>query len=121
MAPEQFRDAQTVDHRADIYSYGSSSSKMITGHRPFQADTFLKLARQHEKAPVPSVVKYIPGRHARVAKAVDRIVQSCLAKDPLEARTGRTRSCAATSRSASGTWRASGWGSRRRSSLRPGS
>ena len=82
MAPEQFRDAQAVDLRADIYSFGIVMFEMITGHRPFLADTFLKLARQHEKMLPPSIARFIPRKHSRVAKAVDRIVQRCLAKDP---------------------------------------
>ncbi len=80
MAPEQFRDAKAVDFRADMYSFGVVLYEMIAGRRPFEADTFLKLAKQHEKTPPPSVAKLITGRHAREAKAVDRIVQRCLAK-----------------------------------------
>ena len=82
MAPEQFRDAKAVDFRADIYSFGVVLFEMIAGHRPFQGDSFEKLARQHEKAEPPSIVRYVPSRHARVAKALDRVVQRCLAKQP---------------------------------------
>ena len=80
MAPEQFRDAKAVDLRADIYSFGIVLFEMIAGHRPFQADSYEKLARQHEKVEPPSIVRHIPNRHNRIARPLDRIVQRCLAK-----------------------------------------
>ena len=82
MAPEQFRDAKAVDMRADIYSFGIVLFEMIVGHRPFQADTYEKLARQHEKVEPPSIARYVPSRHSRIARPLDRIVQRCLAKQP---------------------------------------
>jgi len=80
MAPEQFRDAKAVDLRADIYSFGIVLFEMIAGHRPFLADTYEKLARQHEKAEPPSIVRHVPNRYSRIARPLDRIVQRCLAK-----------------------------------------
>ena len=82
MAPEQFRDAKVVDFRADIYSFGVVLFEMIAGERPFAAETFAKLAKLHERAAPPSILRHIPGKHARVAKPIDRIVQRCLAKAP---------------------------------------
>ena len=82
MAPEQFRDAKAVDFRADIYSFGVVLFEMIAGNRPFDADSFVKLAKLHERTAPPSLVKSITGRNAKLAKPVDRIVQRCLAKPP---------------------------------------
>jgi serine/threonine-protein kinase len=39
MAPEQARDAPTVDHRADIYSVGVLLYEMMSGARPHEAQT----------------------------------------------------------------------------------
>ncbi len=39
MAPEQFRDPKTVDHRADIYSAGVVAVECLTGRRPFPTDS----------------------------------------------------------------------------------
>ena len=83
MAPEQFRDAKAVDFRADIYSFGVVLFEMIAGNRPFQADTFAKLAKlaRAGRAPLDRPVTS-PARIRAVAKPVDRIVQRCLAKAP---------------------------------------
>jgi len=35
MAPEQFQDTRSVDHRADIYSMGVVLYEMVTGKRPY--------------------------------------------------------------------------------------
>lgn len=82
MAPEQFRDAKHARIQADVYAFGVVLFEMITGARPFQGDTLLKLARQHAREAPPSVAPFIPKRYSRAAKAMDRIVGRCLAKDP---------------------------------------
>jgi serine/threonine protein kinase len=84
MAPEQFRNARKVDLLADIYSFGIVLFEMIATRPPFLGKTFAELAREHAHARPPSLVPYITGRHAKVAKTVDKIVRRCLAKDPLE-------------------------------------
>ena len=35
MAPEQFENSRTVDHRADLYSLGVMMYEMLTGQKPF--------------------------------------------------------------------------------------
>ncbi len=51
MAPEQARDARSVDVRADIYSLGGTLYWLLTGQRPFPADRPVVqelMARQYE-------------------------------------------------------------------------
>src|SRR5277367_932475 len=53
MSPEQVRGG-TVDARSDIYSYGVTLYEMLTGRKPFQADTsYSVLNAQLNEAPTP--------------------------------------------------------------------
>src|SRR5277367_4282235 len=55
MSPEQVRGG-TVDARSDIYSYGVTLYEMLTGRKPFQADTsYSVLNAQLNEAPMPPV------------------------------------------------------------------
>ncbi|HET6328718.1 MAG TPA: serine/threonine-protein kinase [Planctomycetaceae bacterium] len=46
MSPEQI-NGETVDHRSDIYSFGVTCYRMLSGHPPFRGDTTLGVAMQH--------------------------------------------------------------------------
>jgi tRNA A-37 threonylcarbamoyl transferase component Bud32 len=46
MSPEQI-NGENVDHRSDIYSFGVTCYRMLSGHPPFRGDTTLSLAMQH--------------------------------------------------------------------------
>ncbi len=81
-APEQFRQAATVDIRADIYSFGVVLYEMITGDRPFHGKTIRTFKHQHEHVIPPSPIHRIPDRYRKVAGAIDRIVRRCLEKHP---------------------------------------
>ena len=39
MAPEQFKDASSVDERADVFSLGAVLYELVTGRRAFEGDT----------------------------------------------------------------------------------
>jgi tRNA A-37 threonylcarbamoyl transferase component Bud32 len=53
MSPEQVRGG-TVDARSDIYSFGVTLYELITGRKPFQADTSYSVLNAHcNEAPVP--------------------------------------------------------------------
>lgn len=43
MAPEQMRDAKSVDHRADIYALGVTLYELLAGTQPYRADTLPEL------------------------------------------------------------------------------
>ncbi|GIW79745.1 MAG: hypothetical protein KatS3mg105_1552 [Gemmatales bacterium] len=50
MAPEQARDARSVDQRADIYGMGGTLYWCLTGHVPFESNPML---REFEQPPSP--------------------------------------------------------------------
>jgi len=55
MSPEQVQ-AQTLDGRSDIYSFGVVLYEMLTGHKPFHGLTAMDLMQQHvsgERPPLP--------------------------------------------------------------------
>lgn len=79
MSPEQGMGKET-DFRADIYSLGIVFYELVTGTKPFQAETPMAIVIKHttDEFPLPSKVnKDIP---AFVEAAILRAVQ----KDPLE-------------------------------------
>ena len=47
MAPEQCRDASTVDARADVYSLGCTLYALLSGRTPFQGKTALEVIDKH--------------------------------------------------------------------------
>ncbi len=73
MSPEQGH-ASTVDQRADIYSLGIIFYEMLTGKKPYRADSALSIVYLHANAPVP----LLPVRFA----SHQALLNMMLAKDP---------------------------------------
>jgi serine/threonine protein kinase len=77
MAPEQ-ASSKDVDHRADIYSLGIVLFEMVTGRRPYQADTPMAVLLKHMSAPLPSPRSFAPG----LPDVVEHVLVKALAKNP---------------------------------------
>jgi eukaryotic-like serine/threonine-protein kinase len=79
MAPEQALGEEKIDGRADIYSLGCVAYWLLTGQLVFSADTQSAILLHHIKTPpsAPSTRTELP-----VPDALDRVVLSCLAKNP---------------------------------------
>ena len=78
MAPEQCRDAATVDHRADIYSLGCTLYVLVTGRPPFDGTTAVELMTKHAYEPIVPPEMIV----GRVPKELSAVILKMLAKDP---------------------------------------
>jgi Tol biopolymer transport system component len=79
MSPEQL-EGRPVDHRADLFAFGALLYEMITGQRAFSGKSqasVIAAILDREPRPVSELVPTSP-------VALDRVVTSCLAKDPDE-------------------------------------
>ena len=77
MAPEQAQ-GRPLDGRADIYALGALLYHCLTGVPPYRGASFVEIAEQHLRAPVPDVQVRCPDAPDGVAAIVSR----SLAKRP---------------------------------------
>jgi tRNA A-37 threonylcarbamoyl transferase component Bud32 len=77
MAPEQGM-GKKIDQRADIYSLGIVFYEMVTGHKPFRADTPMAVMYKQISDPLPSPKNYVP----ELPDFVQNVIFKSLAKNP---------------------------------------
>jgi len=77
MSPEQVQ-AKSVDHRSDIFSFGSVLYEAATGQRPFVAESAVETMHKilHDK-PAP-----IEEKNPTAPAELRRVIRRCLAKSP---------------------------------------
>jgi serine/threonine-protein kinase len=78
MAPEQAL-GQPVDARADLYALGIIMYEMLTGRRPFEADSKVALLGMQVTAPVPAMITKCPD--CNVPLEVEVLVARLLTKE----------------------------------------
>jgi len=79
MSPEQVRGL-TVDQRSDLFSFGTIFFEMLSGRRPFQAET----AAETMTAILNQDPPELSSPEAPLAPVLERIVRRCLEKSPAQ-------------------------------------
>ncbi|MFI7534886.1 serine/threonine-protein kinase [Streptosporangium sp. NPDC049376] len=77
MAPEQIRE-EPLGPATDGYAYGCVAFELLTGRRPFEAETELSIVRQHLESVPPSAQEFAPW----VPDDIADLVAGLLAKKP---------------------------------------
>src|SRR5882672_7756448 len=80
MSPEQASADPSVDHRADIYSFGVLAYELLTGQPPFAGRTPQNLLAAH----VTELPEAINKRRASLPPALAALVMRCLEKRPAD-------------------------------------
>jgi len=79
MAPEQLEGAE-ADHRSDIFAFGALLYEMATGRRAFDGKSrtsVIAAILEREPEPISEIAPLAPA-------ALERVIRTCLAKDPDE-------------------------------------
>jgi serine/threonine-protein kinase len=76
-SPEQIA-LEELDERSDLYGLGLVIFEMVTGRRPFEAESLPEVLTMHRTAPPPDPRELVPGLPGELAVLLLR----CLAKKP---------------------------------------
>jgi serine/threonine-protein kinase len=77
MSPEQI-EGREADERSDIYALGLILYEMLTGQRPFEADSALSLAMKQKTEACPDPRTLFP----QIPESLSRLILKCLEKEP---------------------------------------
>ena len=84
MSPEQVR-GDAVDHRSDIFGFGSILYEMLCGQRAFKRNTSAEtMTAILNEDPQDLIARTNPSSPASIPPALDRIVRHCLEKQPAQ-------------------------------------
>jgi eukaryotic-like serine/threonine-protein kinase len=76
MAPEQCTGKKDLDKRVDIYALGILLFELLTGTRPFEAESNFELMTKHVTEPLPSLA----ARRSDIPQWLENIVRRCTEK-----------------------------------------
>ena len=101
MSPEQ-AEGLPVDGRTDIYSLGIIFYEMLTGEKPYEGDSAIKVIMQHIQSPVPQLPPELDqfqplltrlmtkDRDKRIANATEMLEEVAELRDEVEGKKGRS-------------------------------
>ncbi len=75
MSPEQLKSSKSVDPRSDIWSLGIVLYELVSGKKPFEAQSITELALKVAMDPAPAMSAGIP-------PSFESVILRCLEKDP---------------------------------------
>ena len=77
MAPEQGAGGK-IDERADVYALGVVFYELVTGRKPFKADTPMAVVIKHMTEPLPRPSSFV----STLPEGVEHIIYKAMAKKP---------------------------------------
>jgi eukaryotic-like serine/threonine-protein kinase len=77
MSPEQCH-GKHVDYRTDIYAFGCIVYEVLTGHVPFDADSYMAILMKHVTEPAPKASEV----NTTLPASIDAPILAMLAKEP---------------------------------------
>ncbi len=78
MSPEQCRGSLDISPQSDLYSMGVMFFELITGRKPFLAETIMDMFRQHTEGPFPRPSKLV----LDIPIGLDKLICQLLEKKP---------------------------------------
>jgi O-acetyl-ADP-ribose deacetylase (regulator of RNase III)/tRNA A-37 threonylcarbamoyl transferase component Bud32 len=80
MAPEQAESPRSVDTRADVYSFGATFYRVLTGCTPFEGESVFSILFKHKVEPLVAP----RARNPNLSERVSALLERCMAKSPAE-------------------------------------
>jgi hypothetical protein len=78
MSPEQCRGSRDITAKSDLYSMGVMFFELLTGRKPFLADTVMEMFMQHTKGTFPRPTRLV----MEMPIWLDNLICQLLEKDP---------------------------------------
>lgn len=77
MSPEQIQ-GKTIDARSDVYSLGVMFFEMVTGHKPYTANSPIEVSLKHVNDPIPRPRQYLKD----ISPDAEAVIMKAMAKRP---------------------------------------